>query len=347
LRFHAARPHREVPLGASTAIWIGFLIFVAALLAFDLGLLHRRQREIRIGEALGMSLAYFLLAMAFCAGVFHFRGVQSGYEFLAGYLIEWSLSVDNVFVFVLVFSYFAVPAAYQHRVLFWGVLGALAMRGLLILAGVQVIEAFHWAVFVFGGFLILTAIKMLVMADARPDLDNNVVVRLVRGRLRMTDGYEGRRFFIRRNGMLWATPLFLVLVLIEFTDLVFAIDSIPAIFAITRDPFIVYTSNVFAILGLRSLYFALSHVVHRFHYLKYGLAVVLVLVGAKMIVNGAFGEKVIPTEFALAATAVLIFGSIAVSFLRRGPAGEPLTGWVPGERGRRQPESISAEEVRR
>ncbi len=332
-------------MGTSIALWLGFFTFVGVLLALDLGLLHRKQREIKVGEALGMSFAYFAMAMIFCAGVFHYRGPVAGYEFLTGYLIEWSLSVDNIFVFVLVFTYFAVPAQYQHRVLFWGILGALVMRGLLIVAGTHLIQAFHWVVFVFGAFLIVTAVKMLVMAAAKPDLENNIVVRMVRRHLRVTDSYDGQRFLTRRDGRLWATPLFLVLVVIELTDLVFAVDSIPAIFAITLDPFIVYTSNVFAILGLRSLYFALAHVVHRFHYLKYGLAIVLAMVGAKMIVNGAFEEKVIPTEFTLAATAVLVFGSIALSLLLRRPAEEPLSGWVPGNRREReqQPRMTKAE----
>jgi len=334
-------------VGTSLALWLGFLAFIGVLLALDLGLLHRKQREIKVGEALGMSFGYFAMAMIFCAGVFHYRGPAAGYEFLTGYLIEWSLSVDNIFVFVLVFTYFAVPSQYQHRVLFWGILGALVMRGLLIVAGTHLIQTFHWIVFVFGAFLIVTAVKMLVMAAAKPDLENNIVVRMVRRHMRVTDSYDGQRFLTRRDGRLWATPLFLVLVVIEFTDLVFAVDSIPAIFAITLDPFIVYTSNVFAILGLRSLYFALAHVVHRFHYLKYGLAIVLAIVGAKMIVNGAFEEKVIPTEFTLAATAALVFGSIALSFLRRRPAEEPLSGWVPGNRREREQRPSRGTETKR
>jgi tellurite resistance protein TerC len=253
---------------------------------------------------------------------------------LTGYLIEKSLSLDNIFVFVLIFSYFAVPAQYQHRVLFWGIIGALFMRGFLIALGAQLIVTFHWIVFVFGAFLIFTGIKMLLMVNAKPDLGNNWLLRLMRRRLRVTDEYHQEKFFIRCDGLLWATPLFLVLVLIEFTDLVFAVDSIPAIFAITQDPFIVYTSNVFAILGLRALYFALAGVIHRFHYLKYGLSLVLVVVGGKMILNGAFGEKVVPTEIALAITAVLILGSIALSLIktrgRAATASAPVTGWVPG-----------------
>lgn len=321
-------------MGASLWFWVGFFAFIAALLSIDLGLLHRKSREIRVREALGLSLIYVLLALLFCAGVFYFRGAQSGYEFLTGYLIEWSLSVDNIFVFVLIFGYFAVPAQYQHRVLFWGIIGALAMRGVMIFLGAQLIQSFHWVIFVFGGFLIFTGIKMLVMAEAKPNLENNLVVRAVRRLLRVAPTYHQQRFFVRENGLLYATPLFMVLVLIEFSDLIFAVDSIPAIFAITQDPFIVYTSNVFAILGLRALYFALAGIVHRFHYLKYGLSLVLLVIGTKMILNGAYGEKVIPTEIALLVTATLIGGSILLSLLRPAeisPAGAALpTGWVPG-----------------
>jgi len=321
-------------VGTSIWIWVGFNLFVLVMLALDLGVLHRKQREIRVAEALWLSLGYFVLALVFSAGVFHFRGEQAGYEFLTGYLIEKSLSLDNIFVFVLIFSYFAVPAQYQHRVLFWGIIGALIMRGTLIALGAQLIVAFHWIVFVFGAFLIFTGIKMLVMINAKPDLDNNWLLRLMRRRMRVTDAYQQEKFFVRRDGLLWATPLFLVLVLIEFTDLVFAVDSIPAIFAITQDPFIVYTANVFAILGLRALYFALAGVIHRFHYLKYALSLVLVVVGGKMILNGIFGEKVVPTEIALAITALLILGSIVLSLIKtRGrveSAPAPITGWVPG-----------------
>ncbi len=313
-------------------LWLGFLAFVLALLALDLGVIHRRQREIRVGEALWLSLGYFALAGLFNAGVFHFRGPQAGYEFLTGYLIEKSLSVDNIFVFVLVFSHLMVPPLYQHRVLFWGIIGALVMRGALILLGATLIETFHWIVYLFGGFLIVTGVKMLLAGEAKPSLENNRILAFARRRLRVTEEFHGERFFVRRAGVLWATPLFLALLLIEFTDLVFAVDSIPAIFAVTQDPFIVFTSNVFAILGLRALYFALAGIVHRFHYLKYGLSLVLVVIGAKMIANGVFGEKVVPVEAALAVTAVLILGSILLSFLwpRRQPAAALPTGWVPG-----------------
>lgn len=313
--------------------WLGFNLFVLALIAFDLGVLHKKERQISVQEAIWLSFAYVLLAAIFAVGVFFFRGEQAGYEFVTGYLIEKSLSLDNVFVFLLIFTHFAVPAGYQYRVLIWGILGALAMRAALIAVGATLISTFSWIVFVFGGFLILTAIKMLVAADAEPDLENNRVVRLIRSRFRVTRDYHGSRFFIRKEGVLWATPLFLVLVLVEFSDLVFAVDSIPAIFAVSKDPFIVYTANVFAILGLRALYFALAGIVGRFRYLKYGLSLVLLVVGFKMIANGIAGEKVVPVELALLVTAVLIGGSIVLSILRpsrSARADSARTGWVPG-----------------
>ncbi|WP_305710983.1 TerC family protein [Bradyrhizobium sp.] len=322
-------------MGETVWAWLGFNLFVLALLALDLGVLHRKEREIKVGEALWLSLFYIVLALLFAGGLFWIRGEQAGVEFLTGYLIEKSLSVDNIFVIVLIFTYFAVPAQYQHRVLFWGILGALVMRGILIFAGVQLIDKFAWMATVFGAFLIVTGVKMLLVADAKPDINNNVVLKLLRRRLRVTESYEGKRFFVRRNGALFATPLFLVLMMVEFTDLVFAVDSIPAIIAVSRDPFIIYTANVFAILGLRALYFALARIVPRFIYLKYALSLILVVVGGKMIANYFYGEKFIPTELALLITAVLIGGSIALSLLRtRGampaePAALP-TGWVPG-----------------
>lgn len=324
--------------------WLGFNLFVLVLLAFDLGVLRRRQRAIGVGEALWLSVGYFVLAGVFAAGVFYVFGAPAGYEFVTGYLIEKSLSLDNIFVFVLIFTHFAVPAEYQHRVLFWGVIGALVMRGALIYLGASLIETFHWIVFVFGAFLIVTGAKMLWAADATPDLENNRIVSWVRRRFRVTADYHDKRFFVRREGVLYATPLFLVLVLVEISDLVFAVDSIPAIFAVSQDPFIVYTANVFAILGLRALYFALAGIVHRFHYLKYGLALVLLVVGGKMILNGAFGEKAVSTELALAITAALILGAIVLSIVRTRGVAPPATpdeqrtaatGWVPGSAARR------------
>lgn len=316
-------------------MWIGFNLFVLVLLALDLGLLHRKDKEVGIREALLLSLGYFVLALIFGAGVYRFLGPAAGVEFFTGYLLEKSLSVDNIFVFVLIFGHFAVPPAYQHRVLFWGILGALVMRATLILVGASIIQAFHWVIYLFGAFLVLTGAKMLWTINQKPDMENNRLVQLMRRHFRVTEQYEGHNFFTRRNGLLYLTPLALVLILVEVTDVVFALDSIPAIFAITTDPFIVYTSNVFAILGLRALYFALVGIIHRFHYLKYGLSLVLMVVGAKMIINAAFG-KVIPTEAALLVTALLIGGSMLISMVKtRGlpkPAvtEEGLHGWVPG-----------------
>lgn len=317
-------------------MWLGFNLFVLVLLALDLGILHRKDHAVGIREALLLSLGYFVLALLFGAGVYHYMGAEAGFQFFTGYLIEKSLSVDNIFVFVLIFSFFAVPAQYQHRVLFWGIIGALIMRATLILVGAAVIEAFHWVIYLFGAFLILTGIKMLITINAKPDLQNNKLILLLRRRFRVTDELVGNHFFVRRDGLLYMTPLMLVLILVEVTDLIFAVDSIPAIFAITTDPFIVYTSNVFAILGLRALYFALVGIIHRFHYLKYGLSLVLMVVGAKMLLNAWFGAKVIPTEVALLITAALIGGSMLVSVLktrglpRETSAVEAMQGWVPG-----------------
>lgn len=317
-------------------MWIGFHVLILILLALDLGVLHRNGREIGVRESLLMSLGYVLLGLAFGAGVHHLLGPQAGTEYLTGYLIEKSLSVDNIFVFVLIFTHFAVPRASQHTVLFWGILGALILRATLIVTGAAVLAAFHWVIYVFGAFLVFTGVKMLVAVGEEPDLEKNRVNRFMRAHFQVTEGFEGRRFFVRRQGRTFITPLFIVLALVEFTDVVFALDSIPAIFAITTDPFIVYTSNVFAILGLRALYFALAGIIHRFHYLKYGLSLVLVLVGVKMIVNAWFGGKVIPTEAALAATGAIILVSVLVSVLKtrakpdRQELEEAAKWWVPG-----------------
>jgi tellurite resistance protein TerC len=334
-----------------TSIWLwgAFNLFVAALLAFDLGVLRRKEREIKVGEALWLSLFYVVLALLFAAGLFWLRDSQDAVDFLTGYLVEKSLSVDNIFVFVLVFTYFSVPAHHQHRVLFWGILGALVMRGVLILAGVQLIHRFAWMALLFGAFLIVTGVKMLIVADQKPDIDNNIVLNALRKWFRVTDAHQGKRFFVRKNGELYATPLFFVLVMIEFTDLVFAVDSIPAIIAITTDPFIVYTSNVFAILGLRALYFALAGVVSRFIYLKYALSLVLVVIGGKMIANYFYGAKFVPTEVALLITVVLIGGAILLSLIRTRGAVPPepralQTGWVPGSPARPASRKPSAEQ---
>jgi tellurite resistance protein TerC len=268
-------------------LWIAFNVFVVAMLAVDLLIFHKEAHEVRVREAATWSLVWVALALLFGVGVYQFMGRQAGLEYFAGYLIEKALSVDNIFVFVLIFSFFRVPARYQHRVLFWGILGALLMRGAMIFAGAYLIQQFHWIIYVFGAFLVFTGIRMATHSQDNIDLESSLAIRLVRRIMPVTSAYHGQRFFVRddaaRGSRLMATPLFVVLVLVETTDLIFAVDSIPAIFAITQEPFIVYSSNVFAILGLRALYFLLVDVIHRFHYLKVGLSVVLVFVGLKML----------------------------------------------------------------
>jgi tellurite resistance protein TerC len=305
----------------STSLWLwaGFNLFVLALLALDLGVFHRKAHEVSVKEATVWSAVWVALALLFNAGIWWLRGPEPAVQFFTGYLIEKSLSVDNIFVFALLFGYFGVPAAYQHRVLFWGILGALVMRATFILAGVALLERFHWVIYVFGAFLIVTGLKMALFRNAEMDPGRNPVLRLVRRLLPVAPTHEGPRFFVRREGKLWATPLFLVLVLVETTDLVFAVDSIPAIFAVTSDPFLVYTSNVFAILGLRSLYFLLAGVMQKFTYLKLGLAAVLVFVGVKMTLVDVYE---IPSPVSLAVIAALLGISIGVSLWKsRQPEG--------------------------
>lgn len=301
-------------------LWVGFNVGVLIILALDLGVFHRKAHAVSLREAAGWSAVWVTLAMAFNAGIWYFAGRQPALEFLTGYLVEKSLAVDNIFVIALIFSYFAVPAMYQHRILFWGILGALVMRGAFIAAGAYVLHQWHWVIYVFGGILLVTGIKMALRKDESIDPEHNPVVRLARRWLPLTQRYDGQKFWTVENGRRVATPLFLVLLLVEFTDLVFAIDSIPAIFAITSDPFIVYTSNVMAILGLRSMYFLLAGVVHKFVYLKFGLSLVLVFVGAKMMLIDVFK---VPTVVSLAVIASVIGGSIALSLLRPPKDGVP------------------------
>jgi tellurite resistance protein TerC len=265
-----------------TQLWIGFNLFVLLMLALDLGVFHKKSKEISIKEALTWTSVWVFMAFLFNVFVYYQLGQEKAFEFFTGYLIEKSLSVDNIFVIILIFGYFNVPSAYQHKVLFWGILGALIMRVAFIFAGVELIHKFHWIIYVFGAFLVYTGIKISTQGDIKLDPEKNPVVKLVRKLFRVTPTFEGDKFFTRKNSFLYATPLFVVVVMIEFTDLVFAVDSIPAILSISDDPFIVYTSNVFAILGLRSLYFALAGIDKYFIYLKYGLSAILVFVGLKM-----------------------------------------------------------------
>ncbi|MFL5579631.1 MAG: TerC family protein [Gemmatimonadaceae bacterium] len=292
--------------------WVGFNAFVLAMLALDLGVFHRKAHVVRPKEA-GMWVAVWAsLALLFAAGIWWFRDAHTALTFLTGYLIEQSLSADNIFVIVMIFSYFGIPERYQHRVLFWGIIGALLMRGAFIGVGAVLLERVHWVIYVFGALLIITGVRMAFRQDESFDAEKNPVMRAARRWLPLTHHYDGQHFFLMEQGRKVATPLFLVLLLVEFTDLVFAIDSIPAIFAVTRDPFIVYTSNVFAILGLRSMYFLLAHVVHKFVYLKYGLAVILSFVGLKMVLVDVIH---VPIWVSLAVILATLALSIAASFL--------------------------------
>ncbi len=293
---------------ANTWLWIGFNAFVLLMLALDLGVFHRKEHKVTFKEAISWSLVWIALAVIFNGWIYYDQGKDKALEFLTGYLIEKSLSVDNIFVFVLLFSFFKVPEQYRHKVLFWGVLGALIMRAGFIAAGAVLIEKFHWIIYVFGAFLVFTGYKMLKKKTEDMHPENNPLVRWFVKRGKVTSDYHGNKFFVHINGQKLATPLFLCLLSVEFTDLIFAVDSIPAIFAITKDPFIVYTSNVFAILGLRSLYFALEGIITRFPYLRYGLALILIFIGLKML---AVDFYKMPVVVSLSVIAVILVVSIA------------------------------------
>jgi tellurite resistance protein TerC len=297
-------------------LWAAFNAVVLAMLAVDLFVFHRHAHEVRAREAAAWSVVWVALALLFGGGVYAFMGRDAGLEYFAGYLIEKALSVDNIFVFILIFGFFRVPAEFQHRVLFWGILGALVMRGALIAAGAYLIEHFHWVMYVFGAFLVFTGIRMATHVEHDIDPARNPVIRLVRRLVPVTAAYHGQKFFVRLDDegvrRLFATPLFVVLVSVEATDLIFAVDSIPAIFAVTEEPFIVYSSNVFAILGLRALYFLLAGVIHRFRYLKAGVSVVLVFVGAKMLLMDIYH---VPIGLSLAVIAGVLATATAASLM--------------------------------
>lgn len=293
-------------------VWVGFLLFVIIMLVLDLGVFHRKSHEVKIREALVWSAVWISLALLFNVGVYLFMGKEKAIEFLTGYVIEKSLSVDNLFVFIMVFSYFNVDIKYQHKVLFWGIIGALVMRAVFIFAGVALIQQFHWIVYVFGTFLIFTGIKILVQKNEEVAPDRNPLVRLFKRFFPVTDSMHGDSFFVKINAKTVATPLFIVLLVIEFTDLIFAVDSIPAILAISTDTFIIFTSNVFAILGLRALYFALAGIAKLFYYLKYGLSAILVFVGLKMVIAGFFK---IPVMYSLLIIVSILILSVLASVL--------------------------------
>ncbi len=315
--------------------WIAFNAMVLALLAIDLGVFNRKAHAVSVREALGWSAVWIALAIGFGLWIGSSMGRQSMLEFYAGYLVEQALSVDNLFVFILIFGYFRIPAELQHRVLFWGIIGALFMRGAMIGAGAVLIAQFHWIIYLFGAFLVFTGAKMAYGGDSAIEPESNPVIRLLRRVLPITTQFHGERFFVRERvdgtaAKLVATPLFVVLALVETTDVVFAVDSIPAIFGVTRNPFLVYTSNVFAILGLRSMYFVLAGVIGKFHLLKYGLAMVLAFVGTKMLLSEIWPLGI---GISLGAVAALLIGSVLLSLVitPKGPTEHPAVGNDAGD----------------
>jgi tellurite resistance protein TerC len=323
-------------LGKPLWLWLAFLGLVIALLVLDLGVLHRKTREVGVRESLVMSAFYITLGLLFGGFVWWYLGPEPGINYLTGFAVEKALAMDNVFVIAMIFGFFAVPRVYQHRVLFWGILGVIVLRAIMIGFGAAVIAQFSWVLYVFAAFLIATGVKMLVFSDTDYDIAKNPVLRFMRRRFNVTDEHHGENFFVKKpdpktGRLAWfMTPLFMALVLIEIADVIFAVDSVPAIFAITTDPFIVYTSNIFAILGLRALYFALAAMVHRFHYLKYALAVVLIFIGSKIFIADMLGLAKIPPAISLAATfGILAMGVIWSLWKTRGepvPEGERATG---------------------
>ena len=318
-------------LGTPLYLWLAFLTLVALLLAFDLGVLHRKSEEISIRQSLVLSGSYIVIGLTFGAFVWWHIGAESGLAYLTGFVIEKTLALDNIFVIALIFSFFGIPRRYQHRALFWGILGVIVLRGIMIGAGATLVAEFHWILYIFAAFLVLTGIKMLVTEDKQPDLDKNPLVAFLRRHLNVTNELHGDRFFVRKpladsgRVALHATPLFLALVLIEAADIVFAVDSVPAIFAITTDAFVIYTSNIFAILGLRALYFALAAMIHRFRYLKPALALVLVFIGSKVFVAELMGLEKFPAAISLGVTFALIAGGVLVSLIKTRQEAKTLT----------------------
>ncbi|WP_040489277.1 TerC family protein [Fulvimarina pelagi] len=312
-------------LGKPVWMWLGFLTVVVALLVFDLGVLHRENREIEVRESLVLSSMYIALGLAFGGFVWWQLGSESGLNYLTGFVVEKTLALDNVFVIALIFSFFAVPRKYQHRVLFWGILGVIVLRAIMIGLGATLVSQFSWVLYVFAAFLIITGIKMLWIGEKEPDIGNNPIVGFLRRRFNVTDQHHGEAFFVRKanpvTGQLtwFMTPLFMALVMVEIADVIFAVDSVPAIFAITTDPFIVYTSNIFAILGLRALYFALAAMIHRFRYLKPALAIVLIFIGSKIFVADLLGLEKFPATLSLSITFAIIGSGVVWSLIKTRP----------------------------
>ncbi len=317
-------------------LWVIFNLFVVAMLALDLGVFHRKAHVIHIREALMWSGVWITLSLLFALGIYVWHDSEPALEFLTGYLLEYSLSIDNIFVFLMLFTYFRVPYLHQHKVLFWGIIGAVVMRAAFIAAGVTLIQRFYWVIYIFGAFLILTGVKMATQRDKQIHPERNPVLRLFRRLMPVTENYEEGKFFVTRSGRNFATPLFIVVLVMETTDVIFAIDSIPAILGITHNPFIVYTSNIFAILGLRSLYFALAGIMRLFHYLPYGLSAILVFVGVKMLLTDLYK---IPIVVALGTVASILIISVIASMLwppkaevDAAAAGRPQTSTEPNQR---------------
>ena len=312
----------EIIMGKPLWMWFTFIGVVLFLLVLDLGVLHRKMQEISIRESLWMSAFYITIALLFGAWIWSSLGEQSGKEYLTGFLIEKTLAMDNVFLISLIFTYFAVPPIYQHRVLFWGILGVIILRAIMIGLGATLVAEFSWTLYIFAVFLIITGIKMLYIGDKLPDIENNPILRFLRRRFKITPELHGQKFFVKKiddkTGKVtqWVTPLFICLLLIEVVDLIFAVDSVPAIFAITTDPYIVYTSNIFAILGLRALYFALSAIIHRFKYLKVSLALILIFIGSKIFVADIIGMEKFPASISLGVTLTLLIGGVIFSLYK-------------------------------
>lgn len=312
---------QSVFLGQPVWMWLAFMALVGLLLAFDLGVLHKNSKEIGVRESLALSAFYIILGLAFAGFVWLQLGQQAAVEYVTGFVVEKSLAMDNVFVIATIFSFLAIPRAYQHRVLFWGILGVIVLRALMIGVGAALVTEFSWVLYLFAAFLVFTGVKMLMMGHEKP-LSENPIYRFLKARLPLTEELHGERFFVRRTDpatgklVTYMTPLFLALAMIEVADVIFAVDSVPAIFAITTDPYIVYTSNIFAILGLRALYFALAAVLHRFAYLKHALAILLIFIGSKIFVADALGLGKIPAEWSLAATFAILAAGVAYSLWR-------------------------------
>ncbi|MGN7772774.1 TerC family protein [Phyllobacterium sp. 22552] len=309
-------------LGKPVWMWLSFFGLVLAILAFDLGVLHKENKEINVVESLKLSVLYISLGLAFGGWVWWYIGADAGMAYITGFVVEKTLALDNVFVIALIFSFFAVPRLYQHRVLFWGILGVIVLRAIMIGVGATLVAEFAWLLYIFAAFLIFTGLKMLVMEESEPDIANNALVRFMRRRFNVTETHHGEHFFVRQadpktGKLIWfITPLFMALVLVEVADVIFAVDSVPAIFAITTDPFLVYTSNIFAILGLRALYFALAAMIHRFRYLKPALALVLIFIGSKVFVADMLGLEKFPAGLSLGVTFAIIAGGVVWSLVK-------------------------------